>query len=80
MLYPLSFPSFRVKLEQHDDVDYESFGWRSNWEVFDDSLEGSAYPTGANDSQPYQSLDEGKSINIRSILALTIDFVLKRTV
>ena len=51
MLYPLSF-QVQSESEQHDDVDYESLVGDQSENV-DDSPGGSAYPTGANDSQLY---------------------------
>ena len=58
MLYHLSF-QVQSEDEQHDDVDYES--------LVEDQSESIDDPTGANDSKPYQSIDEGKSINVRAL-------------
>ena len=62
MLYPLSFQVWSEP-EQHLDVDHESLVGDQSGSV-DNSLEGTACPSGANNSQSYQSLDEGKSINV----------------
>ena len=62
MLYPLSF-QVRSELEQHLDVDHESLVGDQSGSV-DNSLEEKPVHQGANNSQSYPSLDEGKSINV----------------
>ena len=62
MLYPLSF-QVQSEPEQHLDVDHESLVEDQSGSV-DNFPGGTACPMGANNSQPYPSLDEGKSINV----------------